>query len=684
MARQHLTAPVPTEDLPKGIPYIIGNEAAERFSFYGMKAILVVFMHQFLHVMDGRAGIAEMTRAEAIETYHDFTSWVYLTPIFGALLADSILGKYRTILSLSIVYCFGHLALAFMGMGGMSAESWLMTGLLLIAVGSGGIKPCVSAHVGDQFGKSNGHWLSKVFGWFYISINVGAFLSTLSTPLLLEYYGPHWAFGIPGALMAVATVVFWMGRHVFVHIPPSGMGLFKETFSLEGLMVLLKLGSIFIFVAVFWALFDQTGSSWVLQAEDLNRDWLGFTWLSSQIQAINPIMIVTFVPIFTGIERLGWPGLYALISKVFPLTPLRKVGLGLFVMVVGFGIVAVVQSWIDAGEYPSIGWQVFAYAVLTASEVMVSITCLEFAYTQAPKEMKSVVMALFLMSVSLGNFFTAGVNSVIQVPTPIAPATALEEVRGGTENLPENNEEAIRAWVASSLAESGLSEDAYELNAFEVGEETPLNTAFRVTLHGEDGVAGGSDDVTVNFLAGGGIDVGGSARAILEKGAAQIEKQFRSNGETLPVTAEGAKAVGELLDPWGKPIQYRMVNRNTFRLTSLGADGTYMTPSDQVLTVSISRPSLDEGKKDKPLTWREKQILAIYGEEGQKQIDRERGGVPTLEMNRSFTVGGQTNLEGEDYFWFFTKVMLGTAMLFVLVAYFYREKTYLQEEGPAA
>ena len=109
-----------------------------------------------------------------------------------------------------------------------------------------------------------------------------------------------------------------------------------------------------------------------------------------------------------------------------------------------------------------------------------------------------------------------------------------------------------------------------------------------------------------------------------------------------------------------------------------------MTPADQVLTVSISRPSLDESKKDKPLTWREKQILAIYGEEGQKQIDRERGGVPTLEMNRSFTVGGQTNLEGEDYFWFFTKVMLGTAMLFVLVAYFYREKTYLQEEGPAA
>ena len=293
-------APVPTEDLPKGIPYIIGNEAAERFSFYGMKAILVVFMHQFLHIMDGRIGVAEMTRAEAIETYHDFTSWVYLTPIFGALLADSILGKYRTILSLSIVYCFGHLALAFMGMGGMSAESWLMTGLLLIAVGSGGIKPCVSAHVGDQFGKSNGHWLSKVFGWFYISINAGAFLSTLSTPLLLEYYGPH-SRRNSGALMAVATN--WMGRYVFVHIRHRVWGFSRDVQS-GGLMVLLKLGSIFIFVAVFWALDqpDLLGAS----GGGLEPGLAGFHMALFPDSGDQSLMIVTFVPIFTGIER--WVG----------------------------------------------------------------------------------------------------------------------------------------------------------------------------------------------------------------------------------------------------------------------------------------------------------------------------------------------------------------------------------------
>ena len=229
---KYLTAPVPTKELPKGIPYIIGNEAAERFSFYGMKGILVVFMTKYLHILSDDPNIPAMSKAAAIEQYHDFTSWVYLTPILGALLADTLLGKYRTIISLSLVYCLGHLALAFMGAGAMSPESWMMTGLLLIALGSGGIKPCVSAHVGDQFGKSSAEvWLSKVFMWFYMSINVGAFISTLLTPWLLEWYGPHWAFGVPGVLMALATIAFWMGRDVFIHIEPKGSEFLRAVFS---------------------------------------------------------------------------------------------------------------------------------------------------------------------------------------------------------------------------------------------------------------------------------------------------------------------------------------------------------------------------------------------------------------------------------------------------------------------
>jgi dipeptide/tripeptide permease len=113
---QYLTAPVPSSELPKGIPYIVGNEAAERFSFYGMKTILVVFMSQYL--MSSQAAPAYMTETQSREWMHWFVASAYFTPIFGAILADAILGKYRTILLLSLVYCAGHLATHRIVLGG--------------------------------------------------------------------------------------------------------------------------------------------------------------------------------------------------------------------------------------------------------------------------------------------------------------------------------------------------------------------------------------------------------------------------------------------------------------------------------------------------------------------------------------------------------------------------------------
>ncbi len=405
---QYRSAPVASTEMPKGIPYIVTNEAAERFSFYGMKGILVVFMTKYL--MDATGGEDFMSGDEAKGYYHLFTSAVYFFPVLGALLSDIFFGKYRTILTLSVVYCLGHLALAL-----DETRMGLALGLTLIAIGSGGIKPCVSAHVGDQFGKSNAHLLEKVFGWFYFAINLGAFASTLLTPWLLAHYGPHVAFGVPGILMALATLFFWMGRNVFIHVPPSGMDFVKETFSGEGLKTVLRLGVIYCFVAMFWALFDQTGSAWVLQAENMDKNFLGVEWLSSQIQAINPIMIMTFIPLFNGfsIGPVKWIGFYPLLDKVFPLTPLRKISIGLFLTVPAFAMPAIIEIWLANGETVNIAWQLFSYVIITAAEVFVSITCLEFSYTQAPKAMKSFIMALFLMSVSLGNVFVSAVNFFI-------------------------------------------------------------------------------------------------------------------------------------------------------------------------------------------------------------------------------------------------------------------------------
>lgn len=307
------TAPVATSRLPAGIPFIIANEAAERFSFYGMRAVLVVFMTQYLLGADGVPD--GMGEAEAKGWFHLFVSAVYFTPLLGALLSDAILGKYRTIILLSLVYCLGHLALAI-----DHTRLGLAIGLGLIAVGAGGIKPCVSAHVGDQFGRSNGFLLSRVFSWFYFSINLGAFVSMLATPWLMESYGASLAFAVPGVLMLLATLVFWSGRYRFVHIPPAGLSFVRDTFSASGLRILGRLSVIYLFVAVFWALFDQTGSAWVLQAQNMDRILFGIEVLPAQLQAANPLLVMLLIPLFSYV-------VYPIIDRVWRLNELRQTGI---------------------------------------------------------------------------------------------------------------------------------------------------------------------------------------------------------------------------------------------------------------------------------------------------------------------------------------------------------------------
>ena len=401
---RYLTTPPDIDRMPSGIPFIVGNEAAERFSFYGMKAILAVFMTKYL--VDRFGEPAGMSENEARAAIAYFVAAVYITPFFGAVIADWLLGKYRTIVSLSLVYCAGHAILALLDTPlsrAVEPRDILFWGLATISLGSGGIKPCVSAHVGDQFGRRNQHLLEKVFSWFYFSINFGAFFSTIATPWLLHHYGASAAFGVPGILMALATLVFWMGRNHFVHIPPGGSRFFRETFSREGLLAMLNLLPLFLFIAMFWCLFDQTASTWVLQADKMDRHVFGVELLTSQIQAANPLLILILIPIFSYV-------VYPLWTKFCAPTPLRKVGVGLFVTVLAFAISAVIEQRIQAGEQPHIVWQFVAYVVMTSAEVMVSITGLEFAYTQAPKAMKSFIMALFLSSVTLGNLLTGLVN----------------------------------------------------------------------------------------------------------------------------------------------------------------------------------------------------------------------------------------------------------------------------------
>lgn len=388
---------------PPQIRFIVGNEAAERYSFYGMKAILTLFMTDYLVFSEDKA----------TSVFHLFVMAVYFTPLLGAYLSDRYWGKYRTIMTLSFVYIAGHAVLAV-----WESEPGLYVGLGLIALGAGGIKPCVSAHVGDQFTKRTKHLLASVFSVFYFSINFGSFFATLATPYTRAWWGPQVAFGIPGILMAIATLVFWLGRHHYIYVPPTGPrsdtpGRVALHMLLRGAerarrrfgeravsdaQAVLHAGTILIPIIAFWALYDQTGSSWVLLSKRMDlHGWIQ----PDSLQAANPALIMVMIPLF-------FRGVYPGLSRAgIVMTPLRKMGAGLFLTGISFLPVAGIAWALDAGHQVSAAWILVPYVLLTAAEVMVSITGLEFAYTQAPRSAKSTVMSLWFLTIAFGNLLVA-------------------------------------------------------------------------------------------------------------------------------------------------------------------------------------------------------------------------------------------------------------------------------------
>ncbi|TWT48431.1 POT family MFS transporter [Botrimarina hoheduenensis] len=409
LSARYRTTPDPQETrMPRGVPYIVGNEAAERFSFYGMRTILYVFMTEHLTSIGGESAVMDIRDATIWQ--HNFMTAAYFFPLLGAFLCDTLLGKYRTILWLSILYCVGHAVMALVDLPhltGVAPQAALWWALALIAFSTGGIKPCVSAHVGDQFGAGNQRLMSRVYLWFYFSINLGATASTLLTPELLRNFGPGVAFGVPGVLMAIATLVFWLGRNEYVHVPPAGIGFFREALSREGIGAVAKLIPLFLLLAVFWCLFDQTTSTWVEQAKNMDRNVFGYEIEASAHQAANPILVMLLIPLFTQV-------VYPLVERRLTLTPLRRIGVGLAIAPFSYFIIAGIQSQIDAGATPHLSWQTLAYVVITASEVLLSVTALEFAYTQAPPKMKSFVTGIYWLSVALGNEMIVLVNSYIK------------------------------------------------------------------------------------------------------------------------------------------------------------------------------------------------------------------------------------------------------------------------------
>uniref|UniRef100_A0A674E7D5 Solute carrier family 15 member 2 n=1 Tax=Salmo trutta TaxID=8032 RepID=A0A674E7D5_SALTR len=344
---------------PVCISFIVVNEFCERFSYYGMKAVLTLYFINYLH-WDQNLSTA---------VYHAFSSLCYFTPVLGALIADSWLGKFKTIVYLSVVYVLGHVVKsvgAIPSVGDSTIHIALsMVGLILIAFGTGGIKPCVSAFGGDQFDEEHTNERRKFFSIFYMSINAGSVLSTLITPILrgnVQCFGGDCyalAFGVPAILMVIALVVFISGSGMYKKSPPEGnvlldvcrcLGLAiknrwmsskydskrkhwldwaEEKYPkrlIHEIKMVLRVLVLYIPLPMFWALFDQQGSRWTLQATRMNMAFM-----------LNALLILMFVPIFDVV-------VYPLIGLCrINLTPLKKMAVGMIFAALAFGAATLVE-----------------------------------------------------------------------------------------------------------------------------------------------------------------------------------------------------------------------------------------------------------------------------------------------------------------------------------------------------
>ncbi|XP_033172536.1 peptide transporter family 1 isoform X1 [Drosophila mauritiana] len=366
----------PTIPYPKSVAFIISNEFCERFNYYGMRTILVLYL-------TNKLGYNEET---ATVLFHTFTMLVYIFPLIGALIADGWLGKYKTILYLSLVYSLGAMVVSFgaVPLSGMPTKAVTVVGLLLIAIGTGGIKPCVSAFGGDQFSlPAQSLQLAKFFSLFYFAINAGSLISTTFTPILradVHCFGDQdcfsLAFGVPAILMIISVVIFMAGKRLYRCQPPAGNMIFgvsrciadafkgwqkrRHSEPMESFLDYAKptvgsrmvqetkcLGRIlrlFLPFPVFWALFDQQGSRWTFQATRMDGNVFGFQIKPDQMQVVNPLLILGFLPLFDYI-------IYPVLARCGIRRPLQKLTLGLLLAALGFFLSAGLEMKMEQAAY---------------------------------------------------------------------------------------------------------------------------------------------------------------------------------------------------------------------------------------------------------------------------------------------------------------------------------------------
>jgi POT family proton-dependent oligopeptide transporter len=410
-----LSALVPTTH-PKGFWFIFFGELAERCSFYGMRGLLAFYL---IHVFD-------KTKSEASEVVHLYMAGCYITGLLGGFIADRFLGKYWTIVLFAVPYVIGQCLI------GLSDLTLVYLALVILAFGSGVIKPNISTLMGmtyDQQRPGQDLLRSRAFGYFYMAINVGSLLSYQICPLIRDYFGkidPETntladpkagylaGFLFPAVLMAVALVIFALGKRYYATENVQANVVADAVASTEKWKIIGRLSGLFVLVMFFWLVFDQKATTWIYFASDYLD--IRFTtpfaingkteWRvpPESMASANPFLIICFVPLLNLLfSRLA--------AKGYQIRPTDKMIAG-FLLTAGACIAHAVAGWM--ATHPdgtitrvSILWQILAYISLTLAEVLISVTGLELAYTAAPRSLKSFITALWFVPIFVANLLSS-------------------------------------------------------------------------------------------------------------------------------------------------------------------------------------------------------------------------------------------------------------------------------------
>ena len=402
---------------PKGLTFLFTTEMWERFSYYGMRALLVLYMTKYLLIPEhsgnvlGLAGLKHMLEAVfgpldvqpfSSQIYGLYTALVYLTPVFGGLLADRVLGQRRTVIIGAILMAIGHFL--------MAIEQLFLVALAALILGNGAFKPNISTQVGGLYLPGDRR-RDRAYSIFYVGINVGAFLAPLVCGTLGEHAGWHYGFAAAGVGMLIGLAIYLYAMPL---LPPDELQkaraahVEKRPLDRGEWRAVAALLVLFVPNTLFWATYEQAGNTVALWA-DANTDrainlffWAGeipTTWF----QAFNPFMIFAFTPFVVAL----WTRQAARGTEPSTISKMALGCLG----VAAANLIMALAAFQAGGGKASWLWLFWYFAVVTVGELYLSPVGLSLVTKVAPARILSMMMGVWLATSFVGNFLAGYIGS---------------------------------------------------------------------------------------------------------------------------------------------------------------------------------------------------------------------------------------------------------------------------------